>query len=253
MPPINRTNPPCPECSSPTRKSGKDKFGRQRYQCRACRRVCTLEPKFCVVCGGKIPRDRLNGNTCSEACWTKKRRGIWIDHYYRAVASDPDYNKKRHQEAKKRPGYAEYMSEGYKRRWQRIKSNPERLQLARDKAAIYYSAHAKEIQEKRKKRFENLSPEKQAARKEHLRRYGQEYWRKKTDVLRSDPIEYSEFLKHRRRISAKWKKRLRVEQPERYQKLLQKKVQDRIRRRLMELLAIGEKLKERANARRNAE
>ena len=38
-------NTPCPQCSGPTRKYGKDKFGQQRFRCNACKKTFIVEKK----------------------------------------------------------------------------------------------------------------------------------------------------------------------------------------------------------------
>ncbi len=36
-------SPPCPHCQGEARKLGMDRKGRQRYQCKTCRRISTNE------------------------------------------------------------------------------------------------------------------------------------------------------------------------------------------------------------------
>lgn len=219
MPLPNKSNPVCPYCDNhPTKKIGKDREGRQRYRCNNCLKIFTLEPKLCVVCGSETPRDRLNGNTCSETCWEKKRRDIWLEHYYRRVALDPDLNRKRHEMAKARPEFDESMARQHKNKWERIRSDPEKHEKSRERARLWYAQNKERVQAQRKARLDAMSPDELNKWMESAR-------------------------KRNRAYRKKWHKELRSN-PELHQQYLDRLAEYRRRRALAELLSVGTKIQE---------
>jgi hypothetical protein len=144
-------------------------------------------PKKCVVCDGIIPRERIKLNTCCEEHHRQKIKTTQLEHYYRESAADPEFQKKRLEKAKKRPNYAENMSDLYKRRWEKAKSDPEEMEKLREENRKFYAANAVRIQEGRKERLEKMSPEERAEWAERVKISSRVHSAKKMEMLRNNP------------------------------------------------------------------
>lgn len=174
--------------------------------------VCMRGP--CVVCGGPIewPGTRMM-NTCSEACQTAKKRKHFIEHYYRLVERDPEFNRKRWREKAERmeqdPEYAArmraYWAKQSEKRRQRMQEDPEFREKELAWARDHYQMHREEIIARRKARAAALSDEERERLDAIARAKGREWRRQWREELNQDPPRkeaYLEYLREHRRQAA---------------------------------------------------
>lgn len=82
----------------------------RRNECRFCLRGP------CIICGGVIPDDKPNSNTCSEVCSKAKIAMIDSKAYTKRLNFDPEFNKKQYQKKRNDPESLERMREYDKKR-----------------------------------------------------------------------------------------------------------------------------------------
>lgn len=146
--------------------------------CSVCRR------KQCTVCGASVPLERGKKNTCSDTCEAIKDRGVYLDHYYRKKAVDPELNRRRHAMARERLAADPERLAAHKAverardvaRWSAKKSDPEAMAAESEKRRAWYAANAERIQAKRRERLNALTPEQYARWAERVREYSSRHY-----------------------------------------------------------------------------
>lgn len=174
-------------------------------ECRQARRrgrdngVDALPPpqRTCVICGKSFHHDRGNRVTCSKECLQEKRRArwrqYWVDH--------PE--KMREQMAKRKERVAtdkEFAKKINKRKYEKIKADPERLARTRASNRETYGRHAERIQRERRERLRALPDAELIEYLERMRRYGREFRRRRRadpETLAEDQAYQREFRRRR--------------------------------------------------------
>lgn len=164
---------------------------------------------YCVICNKDIRHLRTRKNVCSEYCRLIKQHNIDNRSYANKMAKDPDYAKK--QSAKQ---------------YERIKSNIEKL-----------TQH----QEAQKKRMQMPNYQESAKRSTEKYRSNERYKQSATRRMRKYRDENPDIISkiEEKRVSKRSieRQRLKLEEPEKYQELLQKEREQANRRKAEKRLA----------------
>ncbi len=133
-----------------------------------------LETRQCEVCGHDF-HPRGEQKFCSHECRKQYKRPLWRADYHAL----PDDRKRAIVERRKasRHDNPELARGENKRKWERIVSDPQRLETQRQKAREHYARHAREIQARRRERFSSLAPDQQRELKKRMAAYSLAYSR----------------------------------------------------------------------------
>lgn len=164
--------------------------GKAVYACDAC------DGNPCVVCGVSLPRSSMR-TACEGACEAERQRRAAHASYRR----NAEAVKRRSLERQKREraaGNPVYKAQD-KRKWARVKADPERLRRNREQARAFYAENAERIQAERKARLTALTTEQLAERRAAWREYQRRYAAKRRAVLHADPELHARYLEYLRR------------------------------------------------------
>lgn len=176
----------------------------QRARARATNRLRgkPKPPRPCAWCLGLIPPSHSKRATCSDECDREHRRFRQRLHYYRRVAEDPEYNRRRWAAQRARaevdPEHAERlraaMRRGAERRRLRAAADPAYREQLRATARAYYAIHAEELQRRRRERLDAMTPDARERWLEANRRYQREYARKRRAQRAADPVARATYI-----------------------------------------------------------
>ena len=157
----------------------------------------------CVVCG--TPCRALRGKEiCSDACARERQRRRDLEHYYRSEKRRRQLLENAKRRRRKKPEQARAQD---RRKWARIKADPERLAKARERNRNTYARHAERIQAERRARLDAMSPDELREWCERARRYVREWRRRWREKLRANPEAHRRW----REVYNEYKRRWRAE------------------------------------------
>lgn len=190
----------CPVCSN----RNLSRHDENRLLCKACGAIFSRRPRACVICGAAIPHGRRS-NTCCEEHRKLRVRDEQLRYYHQRMTDDPLFNRKKRDKYKQNPGYQAVMRNQEERKWQRIKSDPERLERSQERQRQHYAAHAAEIQERRREALKLLTPEQLVRKREAIRAGMRKHAAKIRAMRKADPAAYEKYRKwqydYRRRMA----------------------------------------------------
>lgn len=160
--------------------------------CRACR-----QPD-CVVCSKRVPLERGNRNTCSDACARIKRSAIDAEQNARKNAEDPGRHRRRYAAKKADPErYArmqEYMRAHDRARWAEVRADPEKWAAVRARNNAWYTANAERVQAERRARLDAMDAATYAVWADRMRAYGRAYRSRWREHLHQHPEMHRQYL-----------------------------------------------------------
>lgn len=154
----------------------------------------------CAECGVLYcPLGQTNKTFCSDQCRDENVRRRQREFKRRELA-DPQRREasyvRRRLRRKENPELAKAAD---KRKWERIKANPDRYAEVRNQSNAHYRANAAEIQAKRRERLKNLPEEKLAELVLRNREYQREYAKHRRNSPRTRDRDAAVYREWRRR------------------------------------------------------
>ena len=191
---------PCPQCG--TVYQWRRASGRYFDVCEQCKQA------DCIICGKKVPLERGNRNTCSDACAALKIKNIQNICYAKRIANDPDINKRNHAKQREKlladpEKYQANLEKGRERSKRRI-ADAAYKQQRRQYYELYYAENKAEIQEKRAEWWSSLSIEERAVRQEKNREAQRKSKQKFRNELLKDPEKLKKYQEYQRKKSREY-------------------------------------------------
>lgn len=174
-------------------------------ECARCRRRCE-------VCREPIGPDRgKQALTCSDTCRAQKSQVYHRQWYEGKLREDPQRLQRQRQRRMARAAadqeYAERVKQWqritHRRRWQRIKEDPEAMEANRASHRAWYAAHAAEVQRRRREILEAKSPEERAQLSAAMREYASRHYARRKQAFAADPSLHEEH----KQAQAEWRRK----------------------------------------------